>query len=196
MSRTFKKLLVTKTKCEVRMSQRGTHDLNPVRPTLVFLFFWKRIFLPRQNIPVHVSLSNRFHPTTHIPYCFKIDMFLHGLALHLFTISLRSNQWLFDFEQYQNSSSLLAQQVILSTPRGYSLYYGLYGRLRPKVVPFLAFRYMKGWRFHRVEVYERVGRSVMYFGLHNDLKGLQKDLFYGHEKVAKIFLFCDFLVPY
>ena len=94
MSRTFKKLLVTKTKCEVRMSQRGAHDLNPVRPTLVFLFFWKRIFFftSAKLIPVHVSLSNRFHPTTHIPYCFKIDMFLHGLAFHLFTISLRTNQ--------------------------------------------------------------------------------------------------------
>ena len=36
----------------------------------------------------------------------------------------------------------------------------------------------------------------MYFGLYNDLKGLQKDLFYGCEKFAKMFWFCDFLVPY
>ena len=43
-----------------------------------------------------------------------------------------------------------------------------------------------------VEVYERVGRSVIYFGLYNDLKRLQKDLFYGCEKVAKIFWFCYF----
>ena len=47
-----------------------------------------------------------------------------------------------------------------------------------------------------VEVYERVGRSARYFGLYNDLKGLQKDLFYDREKVSKMFWFCDFLVPY
>ena len=151
MSRTFKKLLVTKAKCEVRMSQSRAHDLNPVRPTLVFLFFWKRIFFylgktdSRPRIPFQ-----SFSPFTHIPYCFKIDMFLHGLAFHLFTISLRTNQWLIDFEHYQDTSSLLAHQVILifSTRREGTLYFGLYGRLRPKVVPFLAFRYMKGWRFH------------------------------------------------
>ena len=43
-----------------------------------------------------------------------------------------------------------------------------------------------------VKVYERVGRSVIYFGIYNDLKRLQKDLFYGCDKVAKIIWFCDF----
>ena len=31
-------------KTVVRMLQLGAHDLNPVRPTLAFPFFWKRKF--------------------------------------------------------------------------------------------------------------------------------------------------------
>ena len=33
----------------VRISQPGAHELDPVRPTLAFLFFWKRLFVSRQN---------------------------------------------------------------------------------------------------------------------------------------------------
>ena len=64
------------------------------------------------------------------------------------------------------------------------------------MVPFFSLQVYEGVEISLVEVYERVGRSAMYFGLYNDLKGLQKDLFYDREKVAKMFWFCDFLVPY
>ena len=35
------------------------------------------------------------------------------------------------------------------------------GRLRPKGVPFSGFRYMKGKGFHKYNVYERVGKSII-----------------------------------
>ena len=66
----------------------------------------------------------------------------------------------------------------------------------PKSGTFFSLQVYEGVEISLVEVYERVGRSVMYFGLYNNLKGLQKDLFYDREKVAKMFWFCDFLVPY
>ena len=52
-------------KTVVRISQLGAHELNQVRPTLRsktdFCFTLGKL------IRVHVSLSNRFHPTTRIP---------------------------------------------------------------------------------------------------------------------------------
>ena len=55
----------------------------------------------------------------------------------------------------------------------------------PKSGTFFSPQVYEGVEISLVKVYERVGRSVMYFGLYNDLKGLQKDIFYGREKVAK-----------
>ena len=90
-------------KTVVRISQLGAHELNPVRPTLAFLFFWKRLFITSGRLlRVHVSLFNRFHPTTRIPFCLKTEMFLQGLALNHFTILPRTNQCFIDIKHYQS----------------------------------------------------------------------------------------------
>ena len=56
----------------------------------------------------------------------------------------------------------------------------------PKSGTFFRLQVYERVEISLVKVYERVGRSVKYFGLYNDVKGLQTDLFYGCEKVAKI----------
>ena len=70
-------------------------------------------------IRVHVSLFNRFHPTTRLPFCLKTDAFLRRLALDHFSILPPTNQCLIE---------LLALPVLLSTPGGgYSILWTLRG---------------------------------------------------------------------
>ena len=60
------------------------------------------------------------------------------------------------------------------------------GRLRPKGVSFLGFRYIKKVGFLLVEVYERVGKSVIWAV--KGSKGLP-DEFYGFIKLRKRSIF-------
>ena len=91
-------------KTVVRISQLGAQELNPVRPTLAFLFLLETAFCTTAKLlRVHGSLSNRFHPNTRIPFCLKTDTFLQRLALNHFTLILpRTNQCLIDIKNYQS----------------------------------------------------------------------------------------------
>ena len=80
----------------------------------------------------------------------------------------------------------------MSKPRGLLPIMAYTGMLLPKGVPFSGFRYIEKVGNTVVEVYERVGKSVISV-CNKSQKGLTREI-YGCDKVEKAVRFCDLFI--